>query len=66
MYLTIDEVKVMRMALNKAPLTRGVIDMIEKVDMHLKECGWVLEHRALPKKKYQHNTRYEYVWENVK
>ena len=65
MNLTIEEMKVVRGALNKAPLSRGVIDLIERVDAELKEAGWKYEHRALPKKKYQRNAIWEYVWVEI-
>ena len=65
MNLTIEEMKVVRGALNKAPLSRGVIDMIERMDAELKAAGWKYEHRALPKVKYQRNQRHEYVWVEI-
>ena len=65
MNLTIDEVKVMRMGLKKVPLSRAVCDLTDKIDAYLAEQGWRLEHRALPKVKYQRNHRYEYVWVEI-
>ena len=65
MNLTIEEVKVMRMALLKAPLARLTLDLATRTDVWLAEQGWRLEHRALPRRKYQRNSRYEYVWMEI-
>ena len=65
MNLTIEEVKVMRMALLKAPLARLTLDLATRTDVWLAENGWVLERRELPKKKYQRKTHSEYVWEQI-
>jgi hypothetical protein len=62
MNLTIEEVKVMRMALLKAPLARLTLDLATRTDVWLAEQGWRLERHALPKVKYQRNQRHEYVW----
>jgi hypothetical protein len=64
MNLTIEEVKVMRLALQKAPLARLTLDLATRTDKWLADQGWKLEYRALPKVKYQRQ-KHEYVWVEI-
>ena len=65
MDLSINEMKVMREALQTATLTQGVINLADRLDGELKKEGWSLEIIQLPKVKYQRENRYKSVWVNL-
>ena len=64
MNLTIEELKTIRMGLNKVPFSsrNNVLETIKKVDAMLAEHGLKFEMEAQPKRKYERGTRYEYVF----
>jgi hypothetical protein len=65
MDLSINEMKVMREALQTATLTQGGINLADRLDGELKKEGWSLEIIQLPKVKYQRENRYKSVWVNL-
>ena len=65
MDLSINEMKVMREALQTATLTQDVISLADRLNEELKKEGWSLEIIQLPKVKYQRENRYKSVWVNL-
>ena len=66
MNLELKEVKILREALQKAPLQNGTWDLIKRLDAILLENNLIYERIELPKAKYQKKTRVKYVFQEVK
>ena len=68
MNLTVEQLKTIRMGLNKVPFSNrnNVLETINVVDGLLAEHGLKFEMEAQPKRKYERGTRYEYVFNPIK
>jgi hypothetical protein len=64
--LTLEELKVIRVGLNKAPASLIGLDAIKKVDALLLENNLIYERTELPKVKYQKKAIVKYVFQEVK
>ena len=67
MSLTIEELKTIRMGLNKVPFSsrNNILETVSKVDAMLAEHNLMFEMKAKPKRKYQRSTEYEYVFNPI-
>lgn len=65
MNLELKEVKILREALQKAPLQNGTWDLIKRLDAILLENNLIYERIELPKVKYQKKTIVKYVFQEV-
>lgn len=65
--LSIDDLKLIRIGLNKVPFTGnpGILDTVKRVDAILATHNLKFEMVPLPKRKYQRNTNYEYVFKAI-
>ena len=66
MNLELKEVKILREALQKAPLQNGTWDLIKRLDAILLENNLIYERIELPKAKYQKKVVVKYVFQEVK
>lgn len=66
MNLELKEVKILREALQKAPLQNGTWDLIKRLDAILLENNLIYERIELPKAKYQKKAIVKYVFQEVK
>jgi hypothetical protein len=66
MNLELQEVKLIREALQKAPLQQGTWDLVKKLDAVLLENNLIYERIELPKEKYQKKAIVKYVFQEVK
>ena len=66
MSLTVEDLKVIRCALNKYPYARVTSQAIMGVDAELAKHNLKFEMEAKPKRKYQRSTEYEYVFNPIK
>ena len=64
--LTVEDLKVIRCALNKYPYARVTSQAIMGVDAELAKHNLKFEMEAKPKRKYQRSTEYEYVFNPIK
>ena len=64
--LTLEQLKLIRVGLNTAPLQTGTWDLIKKLDAILLENNLIYERIELPKAKYQKKARVRYVFQEVK
>jgi hypothetical protein len=65
MNLTIEDLKLIRMGLNKVHVSQQLLDTIKNVDAALAEHNLKFEMEAKPKRKYQRETTYEYVFNPI-
>jgi predicted DNA-binding protein YlxM (UPF0122 family) len=65
MNLTIEDLKLIRMGLNKVPVSQQLWDTIKNVDAMLAEYNLKFEMEAKPKRKYQRSTSYNYVFNPI-
>jgi hypothetical protein len=65
--LSIEDLKLIRKGLNKVPITGnpGILDTVKRVDAILTTHNLKFEMVALPKRKYQRGTQYEYVFKAI-
>ena len=63
--LTVEDLKVIRCALNKYPSARVTNQAIMGVDAELAKHNLKFEMEAKPKRKWQRNTSYEYVFNPI-
>lgn len=66
MNLTIEDLKVIRLALHKTPLSGAVITAIDNVDKVLAENNLKLERVLRPRKKYQRTPDADYIFVEIK
>ena len=66
MNLSLEEVKAIRVALNKVAATTAGWEVIKKADAYLLENGLIYERTELPKVKYQKKAIVKYVFTEVK
>lgn len=66
MNLELKEVKILREALQKAPLQNGTWDLVKRLDAILLENNLIYERIELPKAKYQKKAIVKYVFQEVK
>ena len=65
MSLTVEDLKVIRLALSNTHLTQQVWDTINNVDAELAKHNLRATYRSLPKRKYQRQTTGEYIFEPI-
>lgn len=66
MNLTVEDLKIIRLALSKYPLSREVFTVINNVDRELKErFNLRATYRSLPKRPYQRKKEGEYIFEQI-
>ncbi len=67
MNLTVEELKTIRMGLNKVSFSsrNNVLETVSKVDAMLAEHNLKFDMVAKPKRKYQRGTIYEYVFNPI-
>jgi len=65
MNLTIEDLKLIRMGLNKVRVSQQLLDTIKNVDAMLAEHNLKFEMEAKPKRKWQRDTSYEYVFNPI-
>jgi pantothenate synthetase len=67
MNLTVEELKTIRMGLNKVAFSsrNNVLETVSKVDAMLAEHNLKFEMEAKPKRKWQRDTTYEYVFNPI-
>ena len=63
--LTIEDLKIVRLALSSYPLSTQVINTINSVDAELAKHNLRAVYRSLPKRPYQRQPRGEYVFEQI-
>lgn len=68
MNLTVEDLKVIRLALSSYPLSTQVMKTLDNVDAELAKHNLRATYRRLPKRKYQHNSTRggEYVFEPIR
>jgi hypothetical protein len=66
MNLTIEDLKLIRLGLNKVPVSAQMWETIKNVDAILAEHNLKFDMEAKPKRKYQRGTSYEYVFNPIK
>ena len=66
MNLTLEDLKVIRLALSSYPLSTQVIKTLDNVDAELAKHNLRATYRSLPKRKYQRNRQGEYVFEPIR
>jgi hypothetical protein len=64
--LTVEDLKVIRLALSQYSLSRSVITAIDNVDIELAQHGLKATYQSLPKRKYQRQAHGEYIFETIK
>ena len=65
MNLTIEDLKLIRMGLNKVPVSPQMWDTVKNVDAILAEHNLKFEMEAKPKRKWQRDTAYNYVFNPI-
>ena len=65
MNLTIEDLKLIRIGLNKVPVSPQMWDTVNNVDAILAEYNLKFEMVAKPKRKYQRDNSYEYVFNPI-
>jgi hypothetical protein len=65
MNLTIEDLKLIRIGLNKVRATQQLLDTVKNVDALLAEHNLKFEMEAKPKRKWQRDTTYEYVFNPI-
>jgi hypothetical protein len=65
MNLTIEDLKLIRMGLNKVPVSHQLWDTIKSVDAMLAEHNLKYEMVSKPRRKYQRGTSHEYVFNPI-
>ena len=65
MNLTIEDLKLIRIGLNKVSASLKLLDTIKNVDALLAEHNLKFEREAKPKRKWQRDTSYEYVFNPI-
>jgi hypothetical protein len=65
MNLTVEDLKLIRMGLNKVPVSPQMWDTIKNVDVMLAEHNLKFEMVAKPRRKYQRGTSHEYVFNPI-
>ncbi len=63
--LTVEDLKVIRCALNKYPSARATSQAIMGVDAELAKHNLKFEMEAKPKRKWQRDTTYDYVFNPI-
>jgi hypothetical protein len=66
MNLTIEDLKLIRLGLNKVPVSAQMWETVKNVDAILAEYNLKFDMEAKPKRKYQRGTSYEYVFNPIK
>jgi hypothetical protein len=65
MNLTIEDLKLIRIGLNKVRVSQQLLDTMKNVDALLAEHNLKFEMEAKPKRKWQRDTSYEYVFNPI-
>jgi len=65
MNLTVEDLKLIRMGLNKVPVSQQLWDTIKNVDAMLAEHNLKFEMVSKPRRKYQRGTSHEYVFNPI-
>jgi hypothetical protein len=65
MNLTIEDLKTIRCVLNKVAISTSTLQTIKNVDAELAEHNLKFEMVAKPKRKYQRDNKYEYVFNPI-
>ena len=63
--LDIEDLKVIRMGLNKVPVSHQLWETVKRIDALLAEHNLRFESVAKPKHKYQRGTSYEWVFVKI-
>lgn len=66
MNLTVEDLKIIRLALSSYPLSTQVIKTIEGIDTELAKHNLRATYRSLPKRPYQRQQQGEYIFEPIK
>lgn len=64
--LTVEDLKVIRLALSQYSLSKSVLTAIANVDIELAQYGLKAVYQSLPKRKYQRQAQGEYIFETIK
>ena len=65
MNLTIEDLKLIRLGLNKVPVSAQMWETVKNVDAMLAEHNLKFEMEAKPKRKWQRDTNYNYVFNPI-
>jgi hypothetical protein len=63
--LTVEDLKVIRLALSQYSLSKPVLVAIDNVDIELAQHGLKVTYQSLPKRKYQRQASGEYIFEQI-
>lgn len=63
--LTIEDLKVIRIALTRVPLSTPLLTAVKNVDAVLAQHGLKCESKAKPRRPYQRRAEIEYVFESI-
>ena len=66
MNLTVEDLKIVRLALSSYPLSTQVMKTLDNVDAELAKHNLRATYRSLPKRKYQRQRQGEYIFELIK